>query len=125
MRMLALLFALVLGARTARPDGGKPLQKLGTVLLSDRPYEGPIRNIRDFHIDAAGRLGFLRREPHNRWSLVLLDRDGAVLSETRLPFLDERLQRKFAPLQGSRWLLIDSVTGFGGESKAWWIDADR
>ncbi|MCW1922721.1 hypothetical protein OKA05_09165 [Luteolibacter arcticus] len=103
------------------------LTPLGAFELQDRPTSGAIRGIDEFAFDPEGRIGFLRREPDNAITFVLVDTKATVLAEIPLPKqkADSTAEYHIAPLSTTRWILTDSTSDPGAKARAWWLDVGK
>lgn len=102
-------------------NDGPELRRLGSFVLQDMPEEKPVRDIETFALDGAGRLGFVRGEKSHTRTFVLLNNEGKVRTEIKLPSHLERKRAHLVWSEGERWLLAKS----DDHSRAWWLDVGK
>ncbi len=101
-----------------------PATPLGTALLASRDAspQSPIRSIEQFDVDDRGRLGFLRNDGPDGFSLVVVTDTGELVRETRLPPVSRTHGYSVAWSSGDVWLAWRSGA-WEDVPAAHWIDA--
>ncbi len=111
------------------PFEDRALKHLGTFVLWDEPAAVPtaVRDIRAFDFDDRERIGFLREEPDDQCSFVLIESDGRLIREMPLKLTpatppNQKPAPNLAWLEGDRWLVTLSDSGIEGKASAWWLN---
>jgi hypothetical protein len=107
------------------PDLFAGIEPIDASLLREVPLgrgdtspDPPIRGVRDFDLDAQGHLGFVRDDGAKGLAFVIVDGEGRVVRDARLPFVAAASEVASAWVSGDRWLVL--VT-WGDEPRAVWV----
>ena len=98
-----------------------PLRLIDSFILQDPPGTGAIRDIQEFEVDGEGRFGFLRIEPSETTTFVMVDSNAGLIAEFPLPMV-AKTEVHCAWLGASRWVITATSQDERDQTRAWWLD---
>jgi hypothetical protein len=91
------------------------------------PATQRIGGVREFDFDESGRIGFVRCNKDKSYDLVLLETNGHVVSEIRLPAEENKHEAEpiFAFCGHDRWIVAVSTYFGKTPARAWWVNTGQ